>query len=48
MLSTQILDEGSKWNESAQCVRKHAHLGGSGDMLPQFNFTTPEIASGSF
>ena len=30
--------QGGKWNESAQCVRKHAHLGGSGGMLPQENF----------
>ena len=45
-----LLGGGGKWNESAQCVHKHTHLGGSGGMLPQenFNFTAPEIASGSF
>ena len=52
MLSAQILGGGgaSGKNQHSVCMCKHVHLGGSGGMLPQeiFNFTTPEIASGSF
>ena len=35
MLSAQIL--GGKWKESAECVLKHAGVGGSVGMLPQEN-----------
>ena len=40
---------GGKWKESAQCLRKHVDLGGSGGMLPQelLILQTPEIASES-
>ena len=43
ILSAQVLGGGGggwggKWNKSAQCVRKHAHLGGSAGHAPPGTF----------